>query len=53
MKEGRDIEGKKRRNKCRTACFMLLLRGVYSLKRALLAGKVRFSESIVGNYQHT
>jgi hypothetical protein len=32
---------------------MLLVTGLYLLECVLLADDVRFSESIVGNYQHT
>ena len=51
MKEYRDLEGK--RNEYITACFVLLVTGVYLAERVLLAGDVRFSESIAGIYQHT
>jgi hypothetical protein len=37
----------------RTACFVLLVTGVYPAERVLLAGDVRFNESIVGIYQNT
>jgi hypothetical protein len=53
MKEYRNVEEKEIRNEYGTACFMILVTEVYLAERMLLAGDVRFSESIVGNYQHT